>query len=93
MWNPSLGTLAIVGLLGVAILYPLHRLALVLEDRGHLYYLRKSPSGGASRMLFPLQEALDPATRHVVEIKDERRLVAREGVPGPDSPGDGVDRA
>lgn len=71
---------------GVAVgLYGLHRLALRLEDRGLIYYLKKSPTGGFSRALAPLQESIDPSARHVVQVTEESPRVTREDVPGPDA--------
>jgi hypothetical protein len=63
-----------LGLIAVAIvagLYGLHRLCLVLEERGHLYYLhRKSSSSGAARMFMPFQQMIDPPARQVVQAED-----------------------
>ncbi|MBY0398063.1 MAG: hypothetical protein K2X91_16570 [Thermoleophilia bacterium] len=82
--SPTVAAFLAVAALGG--LYALHRLALRLEEQGHLYYLKRKPGGGASRVLAPLQEAIDPASRHVFNVQDERRTVTREDVPDPDDP-------
>jgi hypothetical protein len=56
-----------------AALYALHRLCLWLEEKGHLYYLRKQPGGSSASCLVELQKALEPQTRHVLHVKDEKR--------------------
>lgn len=73
--------LAVVGgLVALAAgLYGLHRLALWLEARGHLYYRNKKPGDSPARCLSALQEALDPPVRHVIQIKDEKRRNQGEG--------------
>lgn len=58
--------------LGVpASLYGLHRLGLWLEERGHLYYLNKKPTGGGAAGGFvAFQRIIEPQVQHVVEIRD-----------------------
>jgi hypothetical protein len=60
---------AVVG--GLAALYGLHRLALRLEDRGYLYYLRKKPSGSAAGCFVALQRAVEPQVQHVLFVRQE----------------------
>ncbi len=55
---------------GMALLYGLHRLALRLEDRGHLYYLRKKPSGSAAGSFVAFQRIVEPQAQHVIELRD-----------------------
>lgn len=66
-------TLGVVG--GAAGLYGLHRLALWLEDRGQLYYLRKKP-GSIANSAAELQSFLEPQAKYVVRVKEDRK---REG--------------
>jgi hypothetical protein len=72
--------LVLVG--GPLALYGLHRLALWLEARGHLYYIHKKPRGGGAACFVPLQEVLEPGSQHVVQIKEEKRDESEEGLPG-----------
>jgi hypothetical protein len=68
---------------GLLALYGLHRLAMWLEARGHLYYSRRTPRGGGAMGSFvAIQEVLEPQTRHVIEIREEKRGESEEGVPG-----------
>jgi hypothetical protein len=74
-------------------LYTLHRLALHLEERGHLYYLNKKPKGGAIGSFVALQRALEPQIQHVIHVTEETHLHGEEGGSGqgdpkvPDAPG------
>jgi hypothetical protein len=63
-------------LLVVAAVTLLHRLALWLEARGHVYYLRRRPSTSALGNAFlEVQSLLEPGKRVVVE---ERKRVEEE---------------
>lgn len=71
---------------GLASLYALHRLALFMEQRGWIYYRHKRGSSGALGTAFlEVQALLEPANRHVLEI---RRDEASEGdeTAGPPDP-------
>lgn len=68
---------------GAASLYGLHRLALRLEERGSLYYLRRKPSGTAGRFA-PVQEILEPPARHVIQVRDELRSIDEDDTPEDD---------
>lgn len=57
----------------VAVLYALHRLALRLERDGWIRYLKTPPDGGAAA-LGELQQFFEPQTRHVYELKEEKKL-------------------
>lgn len=70
-WSSLTWGLVLVGV--PAGLYGLHRLALRLEDRGHLYYLRKKPRGGGAGCFVALQEFVEPQSKHVVVIREEKR--------------------
>ena len=77
-------------LIGATGLYALHRLALWLEERGHLYYLHKKPKGGAAGCFVAFQQAIQPEVQHVIHIKEERSLRGDEsgaGSPDPDHRG------
>ena len=67
-------------------LYGLHRLALRLEARGHLYYWHKQPTTSASRMWTPLQEAVEPQIRHVVEAEEHHQADEDDREGGPERP-------
>ena len=84
------GTIALwaAGLLAAAAgLYGLHRLALRLERDGWIRYLRHPPDAGAGggALLGELQRLYEPQTRHVYELKEEKRpdREAEGGEPGP----------
>jgi hypothetical protein len=76
--------LVIVG--GAAAVHGLHRLCLWLEQRGWLYYKHKKSAGSAAGSLVALQQALEPQTRHVFQIKEEKRHHAEEEAPGEGDP-------
>jgi hypothetical protein len=84
LWHALLGGLILVG--GGAALYGLHRLCLWLEERGWLYYKHKQPSSSPAGCLVALQQALDPQTKHVLQIKEEKRYHAEEEAPGEGDP-------
>lgn len=64
----------IVGVVAVlAVIYGLHRLALVLEKRGLINYLNAKPQSGGGAMFSPFREMIQPQIRHVIEVQDERR--------------------
>lgn len=67
----------------LAALYTLHRLGLWLEEQGYVYYWHKKSTVSASRMWTPLQEAVEPQIRHVVEAEEHHRVEEddREGDP------------
>jgi hypothetical protein len=50
-------------------LYGLHRLALWLEDRGLLYYLRRKPKGGIGPAFLAMQRAVEPGIVHVETVR------------------------
>ncbi len=65
--------LLIAGIL--AALYGLHRLALWMEAKGWIYYVKKraSPDTIGSAVL-ELQQMVKPATKHVLEVRRQRRV-------------------
>jgi hypothetical protein len=69
-------------------LYALHRLALPLEERGHLYYLKKKPRGSAAGCFVAIQRALEPQIQHVIHVDAESRLRGEERGSGQGDPDD-----
>jgi hypothetical protein len=67
---------------GLGAIYGLNRLALWLEDRGHLYYLRKKPGGGALGSFVALQKIVEPGTQRVEQVRDEEHHRDEEGEAG-----------
>jgi hypothetical protein len=63
-------------------LFGLHRLALWMESRGWIYYLKKRASGGALGSAFlEIQQLMQPEKKHVLEMKQESRA-QRDGESG-----------
>jgi hypothetical protein len=55
-------------------LFGLHRLALWMESRGWIYYLKTRASGGAlASAILELQQIAQPGTRYILEMKHESR--------------------
>ena len=69
-----------------ALIYAIHRLCLWLEKRGWLYYKHKQPGSSPLTCMTGLQEVLEPQTRHVIHVKDEKRVLVDEATPGADDP-------
>jgi hypothetical protein len=68
----------------LAALFVLDRLLRRMEDRGWIHYRRFKPSGnGAANALAEFQEMLQPNSRQVVIVKQERRG-ERDDDGGPD---------
>jgi hypothetical protein len=57
-----------VVLAGLLALYGLHRLALWMEERGHIYYLHKKPKGSAVGCFVAFQQAIEPRVEHVLKV-------------------------
>ena len=83
-WTLLLWTAYLVG--GTACLYALHRLALWLEDRGHLYYINKKPKSSTVGSFVALQGALEPQVQHVIHVTEESHLHGEEGGSGQGNP-------
>ena len=63
---------------GIAVgIYILHRLALWLEREGWIRYIHNPPSAGdgGGAMLGALQKIYEPQTRHVYELKEQKRPI------------------
>jgi hypothetical protein len=88
LWQGILWAAAGIGLL--AGLYGLHRLALWLEDRGHLFYLRKQPTAGAGGCFTKCQEFVNPNVKIVFQAKEDKRKKqvdpGEQEPPEPDKP-------
>ncbi len=73
---------ALVGLAivagGLATLYGVHRLALWLEARGHLFYLNKKPDSSAASSFVALQQFLEPDAKHVHHVREQKRHHSRD---------------
>jgi hypothetical protein len=53
-------------------LFALHRLALWMESRGWIYYVKTRASGGAlASAILELQQIAQPGTRYILEMKRE----------------------
>ncbi len=84
-----MGTLktAIIGLLVLAALYLLHRLARWMEDRGWIYYTRKKPDPASLGSAFlELHQIVQPDKKHLLTVKRESR-VEQKGEADPKEPG------
>jgi hypothetical protein len=80
--------LALVALAVAAALYGLHRAALWLEARGHLYYLHRQPSGSAlGNAALEIQSILEPGKKIVVEERRAIRSEKRQSGDPPDPSG------
>lgn len=73
-------------LLVLAAIYGLHRLCLRLEDRGWIYYLHKKPTSTAIGSMMGMHQIIEPQSKHIYEMKEERRPRAEEGAPGEKEP-------
>jgi hypothetical protein len=65
-----------VTIVGIALgLWGLHRLATWAEGRGWIYY-RNPPRGSVSYGVSRVDAILRPEVEHVIELRDEERIVA-----------------
>jgi hypothetical protein len=69
---------------GLAALYGLHRLALWLEDRGHLYYTRKKSGGGGGGVgsFVAMQRIIEPQSQHVEQARFVEHRVEEDEATG-----------
>ena len=63
-------------------LWRLHRLCLWMEERGWLYYKYKRASSSAAGSFVAVQQMIEPQTRHVIEVQDEKREQNENEIPG-----------
>ncbi len=79
------GGLVVVG--SIAAIYGLHHLALRLEDRGYIYYLRKQPKGGGAAGGFvAMQRIIEPQAEHIFVIHEHSAHTENEEGAGPLGP-------
>ncbi|CAN5814844.1 hypothetical protein BH18ACI5_BH18ACI5_11170 [soil metagenome] len=72
---------------GLGSFYALHRLALWMEGRGWIYYWNKRGSSGSLGSAFlEVQALLEPANRHVLEIRRDEQT-EDDDAGGPPDPG------
>jgi hypothetical protein len=67
---------------GIAFIRGLHHFCLWLEERGLLYYKRKSPTSSAASCFVGLQKVLEPQSRYVTQIREEIRPHYENEAPG-----------
>jgi hypothetical protein len=79
---------------GLGAVYGLHRLALMMETRGWIYYLNKKPRGGMVGSFVALQKAIEPRAQHVLQVTRVNHEAGEEGASGrnrdttgPEAPG------
>lgn len=87
-------TFQILVLLGLLVglptaLYGLHRLALWLEARGHLYYLHKQPGSSPASSFVALQQFVEPQSKHVHHVHEQKRHHSEDEGAGGQAPGAG----
>jgi hypothetical protein len=70
-WHWLLWGLAALAI--IAALFGLDRLCLWLEDRGWLYYRHKKPTSSPASCWVGLQQAIEPAVKHVLQVRQEKR--------------------
>lgn len=72
---------ALIVILVIVALVTLDRLALWMERRGWMYWRKRKPApgrgtgGGMSGLLTDFQQLVEPQVRHVIQDREERRLV------------------
>ena len=82
--------LAVLVVLGVGVLYCLHRLGVWAEQRGWIYYRKKHGSSGAlSSAVLEIQSLLEPSKQYVLEEKT-RDPVEEEDSGDPPTTRDGL---
>ncbi len=75
-----------ITLVVVVTLFLLDRLARWLEDRGHLYYRKRSGRPGVGNALLEVHALLEPERRHVIEERlADREQAEDSGDPPPPS--------
>lgn len=88
VWQVVLGILIAIG--GLVALYGLHRLGLWMEQRGWIYYWHKQSEVGAASCFSELQRVIEPQSRHVIQIKDEKRHHSEDEADGQLNPSDSL---
>ena len=71
----SLGVVLVV----VAAVWGLHRLCVLLEDRGYLYYRKSRGGGGTGASVFlEMDRIARPSVEHVIEVRNSQTKVELE---------------
>ncbi len=83
-WDAWLWIAAVAG--GLAALYGGHRVALWAEERGHIYYLHRTPSGSSAGGFVAMQRIIEPQAHHVLLVRDEAAVFDVDGAAGSDRP-------
>jgi hypothetical protein len=62
----------VYGLVGVLAIFAVHRFACWAEDRGWIYYRKKSGRPGTTASAFlEIQSMMEPSKKHVLEVMRE----------------------
>ncbi len=81
----AIGCLIALGVLVllVAAIWGFHRLCLLLEERGYIYY-RKRPEGGGSvaGVFLEMDRLSRPSMEHVIAVQDTSTNVERQEIDG-----------
>lgn len=68
-------------------IYGLHRLALWMESKGWIYYMRKKASSNAlGSAVLGVQRIIQPGAEHVLEVRQDQRR-QQDDAGGPDKAG------
>jgi hypothetical protein len=67
---------------GLAAVFGLHRLALRMEQQGHIYYVNKKPSSSSMGSFVALQRAIEPRAEHVLQVSRVNHIAGNEGASG-----------
>ncbi len=68
-------------------LYALHRLALWLERESWIRYIKNPPRADAGAAFGELQQMFEPQTKHVYEMKEQKRPIREPDGGEPETPG------
>jgi hypothetical protein len=63
-------------------IWRVHHLCLWLEEQGWIYYRHKQASSTAAGCLVAVQQAIEPRTRHVIEVMDHQKKENEGEIPG-----------
>ena len=72
------------GLISVVAIYAAHRLSCWAEDRGFIYYRKKSGRGGMAASAFlEIQSMMEPSKKHVLHVTREQEDDQQDEAAGP----------
>jgi len=75
------------GLISVIAIYAAHRLSCWAEDRGYIYYRKKSGRGGMAASAFlEIQSMMEPSKKHVRQAISEKEDDEQDDAGGPPKP-------